>query len=175
MQRTVSQPLVYQRVENMYVANLCASRTLLAALTESSCTQKFRMPRTSADGRIWSDDERSYLVGSTWVLAQPGRNNTSDPLHRSTQSPSLDQYGLGASFGTTPAPHMPAGLSALPQSSTSPCQQKQHLVFGTNRQTPGKPGLPQVILDENLRAGASKDTMLWAFVQAADRIAKGEV
>lgn len=141
----------------------------------SSCTQKVDMPRTGPDGRVWSDDGYYYLVGNQWVLAQSGSSSTSNQQHQSSQQGSYGQYGLGTPLGTTSASNAAAALNEFPQSSISSYQQQRQLVFGSNRQTPGRAAVPRITLDANFRAGASRNMMIWGFVQAMDKMANGQI
>jgi hypothetical protein len=49
------------------------------------------------------------------------------------------------------------------------------LVFGENRQTPGKAAVPEISLDPNFRDAASRNMMISGFVKAMDNLSKGRV
>jgi hypothetical protein len=66
-------------------------------------------------------------------------------------------------------------LSAFPQSSTASYQQQPQLVFGTNRQTPGRAAVPGITLDPNFEDAAKRNMMIWGFTTSMYNIAHGKV
>src|SRR6266516_7390488 len=64
-------------------------------------------------------------------------------------------------------------IPKFPQSSTEPYQQQPQPVFGRNPQTPGYAPAPAISLDPNFRAAATRNTMIWAFTKAMDKMANG--
>ena len=102
------------------------------------------------------------------ILQQPSEHPSKQPSKR---SPHSHQQG---SEQLTPS-SVAVYFSTQPQSSTSPYQQQQQLVFGMNPQIPGSKPFPEVTLDPSFRAAASNDAMISAFVQAMDKMAAGKV
>lgn len=141
-------------------------------------TENPSMPFQAPDGTWWSDDGKYYRSGNRWVL-YPGTtsgNASSQQSQASTQQNSAQQPSFtGHPLGTVTPSILAAALEAFPQNSTEPYQQQPQLVFGTNRQTPGKAAAPVATLDPNFRAAASKDMMIGGFVKAMDDMASGRV
>jgi len=141
------------------------------------------MPFQAPDGTWWSDDRRYYLSGNQWLLysGTTSGGTSTQQSGTSTQQPTAQQptaqqsSSPGNQLGTANPSTLAAALNAFPQSSTEPYQQQQQLVFGRNRQTPGKASTPAFTVDPSVRAAASRNMMIWGFVKSTDNMARGNV
>ncbi|KAF1960953.1 hypothetical protein CC80DRAFT_544348 [Byssothecium circinans] len=127
-----------------------------------------------------------YRSGNEWILYPGTTSGSASTYQPSAQQPSTEQPSAGqpsaeqpSSTGnplsTVTSSTVADALKAFPQSSTEPYRQPQQLVFGINRQTPGKAAVPAITLDPNFRAAASRDMMIRGFVNSMDNIASGKV
>ena len=134
------------------------------------------MPFQAPDGTWWSDDKRYYRSGDQWLLypgTSSGSTSTQQPI---IQQPIIQQSSsFGNQLSTANPSNLAAALNAFPKSSTEPYRQQQQLVFGTNRQTPGRPPAPVFTVDPSFRAAASKDRMIEGFVKSIDNMGRGNV
>lgn len=139
------------------------------------------------NGVWWSDDRTRYITGSGWVQNKSASSTTTT----TPQIPTAARYGShqqgvspeshpsacsGAQLGPPEARPLGATMSALfGQCSTTAYQQPRppNGLFGTDRQTPGMPAVPQTSLDPAFRDAARRDRLIAAFISAHDKSNRG--
>ncbi len=153
------------------------------------------MPVQDKDGRWWTDDRQYYAEGDNWVLyEEPSSSSAASQGQLSSQPASYTvsytgtQQGqsssqpapytvsnTGNTLGAMSASNVADALSAFPQSSTASYQQQPQLVFGINRQTPGRAAVPRITLDSNFEDAAQRNMMIWGFTASMYNMANGKV
>lgn len=136
---------------------------------------------------VWrSDDETEYNTGSGWVACRNGSTTTTQETpataHSSPRQHIIQQShreeNPGTQLSSPEAQSLGDAMTAIfGQSSKSAYRQPQppNGPFGTNRQIPGMPAVPQTSLDPAFRDAGKRDELIRAFVSAHDKMNRGAV
>jgi len=127
---------------------------------------------TDATSMTSSADRQFYLkrgeVPAFNTRASSASQNALPPPPQQQQSSQQDG-DAGQRLASDPSADLAAFFASQPRTSSAPYQQQKQRVFGQPLQLSVP---PQLVLDEEFRAAARKNPMLWGFMQSLDQMAE---